>query len=68
MISRRCTGALPEGVDAAARDALTWANDFSTQILHGESNFKAIKAAAQLRMSRCGGAMPKRCGRRLRCA
>ena len=56
-ISRRCTGALPEGVDAAARDALTWANDFSTQILRGESNFKAIKAAAQLRMSRCGGAI-----------
>lgn len=56
-ISRRCTGALPEGFDAAARDALTWANDFSTQILRGESNFKAIKAAAQLRMSRCGGAI-----------
>lgn len=36
---------------------LTWANDFSTQILYGESNLKAIKAAAQLRMSRCGGAI-----------
>ena len=56
-ISRRCTGALPEGFDAAARDALAWANSFSAQILHGESNLKAIKAAAQLRMSRCGGAI-----------
>ena len=61
-ISRRCTGALPEGVDAAARDALTWANDFYYADSARREQFQSDQGSSAASYESLRRRDPKQCG------